>query len=155
MYIPRPAKLLFQIDYGWGKLLAKHGDAIPEWTQQVVERMLACGTPAMGLRRYCCASSHCTHTKYICYSCKGKGCSACGMKATEQWIAEQQHILPRLRMATHHLHYARQTLASLRQQLGPSRSVIFLRGQYPNEMGQKTWRRNRSVCCPPHLWTTT
>ncbi|HGL6564190.1 transposase zinc-binding domain-containing protein [Klebsiella pneumoniae] len=56
--------------------------------------MLACGTPAMGLRRYCCASPHCTHTKYICYSCKGKGCSACGMKATEQWIAEQQHILP-------------------------------------------------------------
>ena len=94
MYIPRPAKLLFQIDDGWGKLLTKHGDAIPEWTQLVVERMLACGTPAMGLRRYCCASPHCTHAKYICYSCKGKGCSACGMKATEQWIAEQQHILP-------------------------------------------------------------
>jgi len=56
--------------------------------------MLACGTPAMGLRRYCCASPHCTHAKYIGYSCKGKGCSACGMKATEQWIAEQQHILP-------------------------------------------------------------
>ncbi|ENV4821511.1 transposase zinc-binding domain-containing protein [Salmonella enterica] len=48
----------------------------------------------MGLRRYSCASPHCTHAKYICYSCKGKGCSACGMKATEQWIAEQQHILP-------------------------------------------------------------
>jgi hypothetical protein len=94
MYIPRPAKLLFQIDDGWSKLLAKHGEFIPEWTQLVVERMLACGTPAMGLRRYCCVSPHCTHTKYICYSCKGKGCSACGMKATEQWIAEQQHILP-------------------------------------------------------------
>jgi hypothetical protein len=89
MYIPRPAKLLFQIDDGWGKLLTQYGDAIPEWTQLVVERMLACGgTPAMGLRQYCCASPHCTHAKYICYSCKGKGCSACGMKATEQWIAE-------------------------------------------------------------------
>ena len=94
MYIPRPAKLLFQIDDGWGKPLAKYGDAIPEWTQLVVERMLVCGTLAMGLRRYCCASPHCTHAKYICYSCKGKGCSACGMKATDQWIAEQQHILP-------------------------------------------------------------
>ena len=72
MYIPRPAKLLFQIDDGWGKLLTKYGDAIPEWTQLVVERMLACGTPTMGLRRYCCASHHCTHAKYICYSCKGK-----------------------------------------------------------------------------------
>lgn len=94
MYIPRPAKLLFQIDDGWGKLLDKHGHTIPEWTQLVIERMLACGTPAMGSRRYCCASPHCSHTKYICHSCKGKGCSACGMKATEQWIAEQQHILP-------------------------------------------------------------
>lgn len=68
MYIPRPAKLLFQIDDGWSKLPAKHGEFIPEWTQLVVERMLACGTPAMGLRRYCCASPHCTHTKYICGS---------------------------------------------------------------------------------------
>ena len=42
MYIPRPAKLLFQIDDGWGKLLTQYGDAIPEWTQLVVERMLAC-----------------------------------------------------------------------------------------------------------------
>jgi len=38
---PRPAKLLFQIDDGWGKLLTQYGDAIPEWTQLVVERMLA------------------------------------------------------------------------------------------------------------------
>ncbi|AVX40587.1 IS91 family transposase [Yersinia massiliensis] len=94
MHIPRPAKLLFQIDDGWGQLLAKHGSLIPEWTKLVVERMLACGTGAMGVRRYCCASAHCSHTKYFCQSCKSKGCSACGMKATEQWIAEQQHILP-------------------------------------------------------------
>lgn len=94
MYIPRPAKLLFQIDDGWGKLLDKHGHSIPAWTQLVIERMLACGTPTMGSRRYCCTSPHCSHTKYICRSCKGEGCSACGMKATEQWIAEQQHILP-------------------------------------------------------------
>lgn len=48
MYIPRSEKLLFHIDDGWGKLLTKYSDAIPEWTQLVVERMLACGTPAMG-----------------------------------------------------------------------------------------------------------
>ncbi|MGL4352479.1 MAG: transposase zinc-binding domain-containing protein [Shewanella sp.] len=56
--------------------------------------MLACGTGAIGVRRYCCASAHCSHTKYFCQSCKSKGYSACGMKATELWIAEQQHILP-------------------------------------------------------------
>nr|WP_241391684.1 transposase zinc-binding domain-containing protein [Yersinia frederiksenii]ULG19794.1 IS91 family transposase [Yersinia frederiksenii] len=94
MHIPRPTKLLFQIDDGWGQLLAKHGNTAPEWTKLVIERMLACGTGAMGVRRYCCVSAQCTHSKYFCQSCKSKGCSACGMKTTEQWIAEQQHILP-------------------------------------------------------------
>lgn len=30
MHIPRQAKLLFQIEDGWGQLLAKHGHAVPE-----------------------------------------------------------------------------------------------------------------------------
>lgn len=94
MHILRPAKLLFQIDDGCDQLLVKHGHAVPEWTKLVIERMLACGTGAIGIRRYCCASPTCSHTKYFCQSCKSKGCSACGMKATEQWIAEQQHVLP-------------------------------------------------------------
>lgn len=45
-------------------------------------------------RRYCCDSPDCPHTKYFCQSCKIKGSSACGMKATKQWITDQQHILP-------------------------------------------------------------
>ena len=56
--------------------------------------MLACGTSAMGVRRYCCASPDCTHSRFFCQSCKSRACSSCGLKATEQWIAEQQHILP-------------------------------------------------------------
>jgi hypothetical protein len=94
MHIPSPAKRLLQIDDDWGPLLAKHGNVVPEWTKLLVELMLACGTRAMGVRCYCWASDHCSHTQYVCQRCKSKGCSACGMKATEQWIAEQQHILP-------------------------------------------------------------
>ncbi|RDL12928.1 IS91 family transposase, partial [Serratia fonticola] len=94
MYIPRPAKLLFQHDHGWSKYLDKHGDTLSDWTKLAVERMLACGTCLMGVRRYCCASSDCTHARFFCQSCKSKACSSCGFKATEQWIAEQQHILP-------------------------------------------------------------
>lgn len=94
MYIPRPAKLLFTIDDGWSKFLEKHGDSISQWTRLSVERMLACGTCAMGVRRYCCASPHCTHSRFFCQTCKSKSCSSCGLKATEQWIATQQHILP-------------------------------------------------------------
>nr|WP_245166554.1 transposase zinc-binding domain-containing protein [Candidatus Erwinia dacicola] len=33
----------------------------------------------------------CTHSRFFCQSCKSKACS---MKSTEQWIAEQQHVLP-------------------------------------------------------------
>ena len=94
MYIPRPAKLLFTFDDGWNRFLDKFGDSVSEWTKLSVERMLACGTCAMGVRRYCCASPLCTHSRFFCQSCKSKACSSCGLKATEQWIATQQHILP-------------------------------------------------------------
>ncbi|EPX8936464.1 IS91 family transposase, partial [Morganella morganii] len=40
MYIPRPAKLLFQIDDDWNRLLINRGHTIPEWTKLVIERML-------------------------------------------------------------------------------------------------------------------
>ncbi len=94
MYIPRPAKLLFQHDDGWSRYLDKHGDSLSDWTKLAVERMLACGTCAMGVRRYCCASPDCTHSRFFCQSCKSKACSSCGLKATGRWITEQQHILP-------------------------------------------------------------
>nr|WP_260250414.1 transposase zinc-binding domain-containing protein [Morganella morganii] len=64
MYIPRPAKLLFTINDGWNRHLEKHGDNVSLWTRLCVERMLACGTCAMGVRRYCCASPDCTHSRF-------------------------------------------------------------------------------------------
>lgn len=94
MYIPRPAKLLFQYNDGWERFLEKNGHQLSDWTKLSVERMLACGTCAMGVRRYCCCSPDCTHSRFLCQSCKSKACSSCGLKGTEQWITEQQHILP-------------------------------------------------------------
>ncbi|WP_336298352.1 transposase zinc-binding domain-containing protein, partial [Providencia sp. PROV143] len=67
MYIPRPTKLLFQYDDGWNRS---------------VEKMLACSTCAMGVRRYCCSSPECTHSRFFCQTCKSKACSACGLKGT-------------------------------------------------------------------------
>lgn len=94
MYIPRPAKLLFTIDDGWNKFLEKFGDSVSPWTKLSVERMLACGTCAMGVRRFCCSSPECSHSRFFCQSCKSKACSSCGFKSTEQWTAQQVHILP-------------------------------------------------------------
>lgn len=93
MYIPRPAKLLFTVDDGWNLFLNKFGDSVTPWTRLCVERMLACGTACMGVRRYCCASPDCTHSRFFCQS-KSKACSSCGFKATEQWVSQQSHILP-------------------------------------------------------------
>lgn len=83
MYIPRPAKLLFTVDDGWNKFLEKFGDRVTPWTRLCVERMLACGTAAMGVRRFCCSSPDCTHSRFFCQSCKSKACSSCGFKATQ------------------------------------------------------------------------
>lgn len=94
MYIPRPAKLLFTVDDGWNRYLDSNGDSVTPWTRLCVERMLACGTTEMGIRCYCCSSPDCTHSRFLCQNCKSKVCSACGHKATEQWVAQQSHILP-------------------------------------------------------------
>lgn len=94
MYIPRPAKLLFTVDDGWNLFLEKFGDNISSWTRLCVEHMLAYGTASMGVRRYCCSSANCTHSRFFCQSCKSKACSSCGFKATEQWVSQQSHILP-------------------------------------------------------------
>ncbi|MEX6285733.1 transposase zinc-binding domain-containing protein [Providencia hangzhouensis] len=92
MYIPRPAKLLFQYDDGWNRFI--DNNTVDEWLLLCVEKMLACSTCAMGVRRYCCSSPECTHSRFFCQTCKSKACSACGLKGTEQWIAQQRHILP-------------------------------------------------------------
>ncbi|MEX5734526.1 transposase zinc-binding domain-containing protein [Providencia hangzhouensis] len=92
MYIPRPTKLLFQYDDGWNRFI--DNNTVDEWQLISVEKMLACSTCAMGVRRYCCSSPECTHSRFFCQTCKSKACSACGLKGTEQWIAQQRHILP-------------------------------------------------------------
>jgi len=70
--------LLFTVDDGWNSFLEKFGDRVTPWTRLCVERILACGTTAMGVKRYCCSSPDCTHSRFFCQSCKSKACSACG-----------------------------------------------------------------------------
>lgn len=64
LYIPRPARLLFQHDDGWSRYLGKHGP-LSDWIKFAVERILACGTCAISVRRYCCASPGCTHSRFF------------------------------------------------------------------------------------------
>jgi len=138
MHIPRPAKLLFTVDDGWNRYLEKHGDSISQWTRLSVERMLACGTCAMGVRRYCCASPDCTHSRFFCQSCKSKACSACGMKSTEQWIAEQQHVLPDCEWQHITFTMPHTAVALLQRQLAPAQRPVPLRHPRHAEVGTPT-----------------
>ena len=93
-YNPRPLKQVFSQDNAWEHYLEAHPDEISDNQIEVVEKMLACNTPAAGTFHYECEKEHCGHTKVVYCSCKGRACSACGVKQTEQWIAKQLAILP-------------------------------------------------------------
>ena len=56
--------------------------------------MLSCGTSSRGHARYDCPNPDCTHTKRVLFTCKSRSCPSCGKKATYQWSAKQQAILP-------------------------------------------------------------
>ncbi|RMT90880.1 ISPsy3, transposase, partial [Pseudomonas amygdali pv. sesami] len=46
------------------------------------------------VKHYTCGNDSCPHAKYLCNTCSCRACPSCGKKATDQWIANQQHRLP-------------------------------------------------------------
>ena len=50
--------------------------------------------PVVSHARYDCPNPECTHTKRVLFTCKSRSCPSCGKKATYQWSAKQQAILP-------------------------------------------------------------
>ncbi|PRQ64420.1 transposase zinc-binding domain-containing protein, partial [Vibrio mediterranei] len=54
-----------------------------------VTKMLACGQPVMGEKRYKCENEACFHEKTICLSCSSRACARCGKKSTDNWIMQQ------------------------------------------------------------------
>lgn len=91
-FTPRPLKTLFQRNGAWAELLNTY--PLRPVEVEVVTKMLACGTPLMGSKEFCCENSHCPHRRIIHQSCKGRGCPSCGKKATDIWIATMMARLP-------------------------------------------------------------
>lgn len=94
MHPDKPIKKLFNSKRNWSKYLDKH---LPELRKVVIEnvtKMLHCGSAAFGSKEYRCSDGDCTHLKYIHQTCKSRFCSSCGIKATERWIRQQQHVFP-------------------------------------------------------------
>ncbi len=48
------------------------------------EKMLCCREPSGGYAEYCC--THCGTKKRCPFSCKGRFCTSCGKKYTDEWV---------------------------------------------------------------------
>ena len=94
MHPDKPIKQLFTRQNNWLNYLNKHASTLRQVVIDNVTKMLACGTAAFGSKEYRCSHSDCTHRKYIHQTCKSRFCSSCGIKATERWIRQQQHVFP-------------------------------------------------------------
>ncbi|WP_080224002.1 IS91 family transposase [Pseudomonas syringae] len=91
-YTPRPLKNLFTANQCWAHLIEEGG--LRDIEVESVTKMLACGTSILGVKHYTCGNDSCPHVKYLCNTCSCRACPSCGKKATDQWIANQQHRLP-------------------------------------------------------------
>ena len=94
MRIPSPIKQLFQRGQAWWRFYQQHEVTLREAIVGNVIAMLSCGLSIRGYAFYTCSNSACTHTKKVPFSCKSRFCPTCGKKATDQWIATQQAVLP-------------------------------------------------------------
>lgn len=94
MHPDKPLKALLLRNDNWLTYLRENVHHIRDAVLENVTKMLACGTAAFGSREYHCRRSGCTHIKFINQTCKSRACNSCGVKATERWIRQQQHVLP-------------------------------------------------------------
>lgn len=60
-----------------------------------VAKILSCGTKCLGFKSYEC--SNCQKVKIVYMTCKGRFCSSCGKKQTDQWISKANSALPKTR----------------------------------------------------------
>lgn len=94
MHLDKPLRELFRRNHNWLTYLHNNKDTIRDVVVENVTKMMHCATSVYGSKHYTCSNPNCTHSKYIHQTCKSRACSSCGMKATEQWIQKQIHILP-------------------------------------------------------------
>lgn len=78
----------------WWQFYSKYKKIIRPAIVTCIVKLLSCKNKIRGYHEYHCSNLNCSHVKYLAYSCKCKGCSSCGKKATELWIQKQNQILP-------------------------------------------------------------
>ncbi len=97
MRLSSPIKQLFQRGQAWWRFYQQHQATLRPAIVDNVIAMLSCALSVRGYAFYTCSNSACTHTKKVPFSCKSRFCPSCGKKATDQWIATRQAVLPHTR----------------------------------------------------------
>src|SRR5471030_1629304 len=78
----------------WYSFYDQHQGTIRTSIVTCIVKLLSCKTSVRGYCEYRCSNPNCTHIKRVCFTCKSRGCSSCGKKATELWVNKQNNILP-------------------------------------------------------------
>jgi hypothetical protein len=94
MRAPSQIKKLLLMHNSWRLYYRRNKATIRRAVVKNVVKLLSCGTKFRGYREFSCATPGCGHKKTVCFSCKSRFCGTCGKKATDQWIAKQQEVLP-------------------------------------------------------------
>lgn len=68
--------------------LERFGSAMPERHRQVLNKILACRTPALGGEMYQCPN--CPGFAYRYHSCNDRHCPQCGQTDADDWLERQQ-----------------------------------------------------------------
>ena len=71
--------------------LAQFGAAMPPRQREVLQRLLACRTPALGGALYYCPD--CDHRHFSYHSCNDRHCPQCGGLDTQQWLTDNAALL--------------------------------------------------------------
>lgn len=88
-------KQILTTNASWWNFFEKHGATLRPAIPKTIVKLLSCKHKVRGFQEYCCLTPGCSHVKYVYFTCKSKGCSSCGKKATEVWIQQQHDILPK------------------------------------------------------------
>ncbi len=67
--------------------LQRFGPSLPARQRQVLQRILACRTPALGGQLFGCRECGTYHYRY--HSCNDRHCPLCGQTDADQWLARQ------------------------------------------------------------------
>lgn len=87
-------KQILLSNQNWWNFYQKHQHKLRISIIICVVKLLSCRSIERGYREYHCSNPICLHVKRCFFSCKGRGCSSCGKKASELWIHKQNQKLP-------------------------------------------------------------